>query len=60
VVPNPAFAEPYVHFSQPQQSVAIIGGYAARNMQIMQPSKLMRLNWVKVMQTSFMSLNAFT
>jgi hypothetical protein len=28
-----AFAEPYAQFSQPQQSVAIIGGYAARNMQ---------------------------
>jgi hypothetical protein len=33
-VPNIAFAEPYVHLPQPQQSVAIIGGYAARNMQI--------------------------
>jgi hypothetical protein len=26
------FAEQYVHLPQPQQSVAIIGGYAARNM----------------------------
>jgi hypothetical protein len=25
--------EPYAHLPQPQQSVAIIGGYAARNMQ---------------------------
>jgi hypothetical protein len=33
VVPNIAFAEPYAQFPQPQQSVAIIGGYAARNMQ---------------------------
>jgi apolipoprotein N-acyltransferase len=33
VVPNIAFTEPYAHFPQPQQSVAIIGGYAARNMQ---------------------------
>jgi hypothetical protein len=32
-VPNVAFAEPYAHIPQPQQSVAIIGGYAARNMQ---------------------------
>jgi hypothetical protein len=32
-VPNVAFVEPYAHISQPQQSVAIIGGYAARNMQ---------------------------
>jgi hypothetical protein len=33
VVTNVAFAEPYAQFTQPQQSVAIIGGYAARNMQ---------------------------
>jgi hypothetical protein len=32
-VPNVAFAEPYAHLFQPQQSVAIIGGYTARNMQ---------------------------
>jgi hypothetical protein len=32
-VPNVAFAEPYAHLPQPQQSVVIIGGYAARNMQ---------------------------
>jgi hypothetical protein len=34
VVPNVSFVEPYAHLPQPQQSVAIIGGYAARNMQI--------------------------
>jgi hypothetical protein len=34
VVPNIAFAEPYAHLPQPQQYVAIIGGYALRNMQI--------------------------
>jgi hypothetical protein len=34
VVPNVAFAEPYAYFPQPQQNVAIIGGYTARNMQI--------------------------
>jgi hypothetical protein len=33
VVPNVAFAEPYAHCPQPLQSVAIIGGYATRNMQ---------------------------
>jgi hypothetical protein len=33
VVPNVTFAELYAQFLQPQQSVAIIGGYAARNMQ---------------------------
>jgi hypothetical protein len=32
-VPNIAFAEPYAHLPQPQQNVAIIGVYAARNMQ---------------------------
>jgi hypothetical protein len=32
-VPNVAFAEPYEHLPQPQQNVAIIGGYAVRNMQ---------------------------
>jgi hypothetical protein len=32
-VPNVAFAEPYAHLPQPQQNVAIIGGYATRNMQ---------------------------
>jgi hypothetical protein len=31
-VPNVAL-EPYAHLPQPQQSVDIIGGYAARNMQ---------------------------
>jgi hypothetical protein len=33
-MPNVAFAEPYAHLPQPQQNVATIGGYAARNMQI--------------------------
>jgi hypothetical protein len=33
VVPNIAFAEPYTQYPQPQQSVAIIGGYVARNTQ---------------------------
>jgi hypothetical protein len=32
-VANVAFVEPYAHLPQPQQNVAIIGGYAARNMQ---------------------------
>jgi hypothetical protein len=32
-VPNVAFAEPYAHLPQPQKNVAIIGGYAATNMQ---------------------------
>jgi hypothetical protein len=32
-VPNIAFAEKYAHIPQPQQSVTIIGGYAARNLQ---------------------------
>jgi hypothetical protein len=33
VVPNVIFAEPYTQLPQPQQSMAIIGGYAVRNMQ---------------------------
>jgi hypothetical protein len=33
VVPNVTFAEPYAQYPQPQQSMAIIGGYVARNMQ---------------------------
>jgi hypothetical protein len=33
VVPNVTFAEPYAQYPQPQQSVAIIGRYAARNIQ---------------------------
>jgi hypothetical protein len=33
VVPNVTFAEPYTQYPQPQQSMAIIGGCAARNMQ---------------------------
>jgi hypothetical protein len=32
-VANVVFAELYAHLPQPQQNVAIIGGYAARNMQ---------------------------
>jgi hypothetical protein len=60
VVPNIAFVEPYAHLPQPQQSVAIIRGYAARNMQNSQPSKPMQTKWVKEMQTSLVSLNAFT
>jgi hypothetical protein len=33
-VPNVAYAESYAHLPQPQQNVATIRGYAARNMQI--------------------------
>jgi hypothetical protein len=33
VVPNMTFAEPYTQYPQPQQSMATIGGYVARNMQ---------------------------
>jgi hypothetical protein len=33
-VPNVDFAEPNAHLPQPQRNVATIGGYAARNMQI--------------------------
>jgi hypothetical protein len=33
VVPNVTFAELYTQYPQPHQSMAIIGGYAMRNMQ---------------------------
>jgi hypothetical protein len=33
VVPNVTFAEPYTQYPQPQQSMAIIRGCVARNMQ---------------------------
>jgi hypothetical protein len=33
-VPNVAFEESYAHLPQLQQNMAIIGGYTARNMQI--------------------------
>jgi hypothetical protein len=32
VVPNVTVTEPYTQYPQPQQSMAVIGGYAARNM----------------------------
>jgi hypothetical protein len=38
---NVAFAEPYAHLPQPQQSVAINGGYPAKTCKISQPSKPM-------------------
>jgi hypothetical protein len=60
VVPNVAFVERYAHFPQPQQSVDMIRGYAARNMQNIAAIQTMQLNSVKEMQTSLMSLDAFT
>jgi hypothetical protein len=60
VVPNVDFAKPYAQFSQPQQSVSIIKGYAARNMQNIAAIQANALNWVKAMQTLLMSLDAFT
>jgi hypothetical protein len=33
VVPNVTFVEPYAQYPQPEQSMAIIGGYAATNIQ---------------------------
>jgi hypothetical protein len=60
VVPNVTFAEPYAQYPQPQQSMAIIGGYAARNMQNIATIQSNGLNWVKAMQILPMSLGAFT
>jgi hypothetical protein len=61
VVPNVTFAEPYAQYPQPQQSVTIIRGYAARNIcKTLQPSNPTRLNLVRAMQILPMSLGAFT
>jgi hypothetical protein len=60
VVPNVTFAEPYAQYPQPQQSMDIIGGYAARNMQKVAAIQPTWLNWVKVMQILPMSLGVFT
>jgi hypothetical protein len=60
VVPNVAFAEPYAHFSQPQQSVAIIGGYAVRNMQNIAAIQTNAAQVGEGNATSLKSLDAFT
>jgi hypothetical protein len=44
VVPNVTFAETYGQYPQRQQTVATIGGYAARNMQNVAASNPTRLN----------------
>jgi hypothetical protein len=59
-VPNVAFAEPYAHLPQPQKNVAAIGGYAARNMQIIAAIQTTQTKWVKEMRTSLMSFDTFT
>jgi hypothetical protein len=59
-VPNIAFAESYTHLPQPKQSVTIIGGYTARNMQNIAAILTNANKWVKGMQTSLMSFDAFT
>jgi hypothetical protein len=60
VVPNAAFVETYAHFPQPKQSVAIIGGYAARNMQNIAAIQTNDAQLVKEMQTLLTSLDALT
>jgi hypothetical protein len=60
VVPNVTFVEPYAQFPQPQQSVAIIGGYAARNMQNIAAIQANAAQLGEAMQTLFVSLGAFT
>jgi hypothetical protein len=59
-VPNVALAEPYAHLPLPQQSVAIIGGYAARNMQNIAAILTNANQMGDGMQTSLMSFDAFT
>jgi hypothetical protein len=58
-IPNVAFAEPYAHIPQPQQNVAIIRGYAVRNMQIITAIQTNANQMGEGMQTSLMSLDAF-
>jgi hypothetical protein len=44
VVPNVTFAEPYTQYPQLQQSMAIIGGYAPRNMSKGTTTKIINTN----------------
>jgi hypothetical protein len=60
VVPNIAFAEPYAQFPQPQQSVSIIGVYAARNMQNFADIQANADQLGEGNAKSLMSLDAFT
>jgi hypothetical protein len=60
VVPNVTFADPYAQYPQPKQTMAIIGGYAAGNMQNIAAINPTQLNWVRAMQILPMSLGAFT
>jgi hypothetical protein len=59
-VSNVAFAEPYAHLPQPQQSVTIIGGYVVRNMQNIATIQTNAAQMGEGMQTSLMRLDAFT
>jgi hypothetical protein len=60
VVPNVTFAEPYTQYPQPQQSMTIIGGYAARNMQNVAAIQSNATQLGEAMQILPMSLGAFT
>jgi hypothetical protein len=60
VVPNVNFVESYAQFPQPQQSVSIIGGYVARNMQNIAYIQSSAAQLGEAMQTLLMSLGAFT
>jgi hypothetical protein len=60
VVTNVAFAEPYAHLPQPRQNVAIIGGYAARNMKNIAAIQTNANQTGEGIQTLLTSLDAFT
>jgi hypothetical protein len=60
-VPHVAFAEPYAHLPQPQKKVwPSLEDTLRETCKISQPSKPMQTKRVKEMQTSLMSLDAFT
>jgi hypothetical protein len=60
VVPNANFTEPYTQYPQPQQTVAIIGGYVARNAQNVAAIQANTAQLGEAMQILPMSSDAFT
>jgi hypothetical protein len=59
-VPKVAFAELYAHLPQPQKVWPSLEDALQEACKILQPSIPMQTKWVKEMQTSLMSLDAFT
>jgi hypothetical protein len=59
-VPNIAFAEPYAHLLNHNKVSPSLEDTLQETCKISQPSKRMQTKWVKEMQTSLMTLDAFT